>query len=226
MARAEESKDSGLDQLPEDLLERIRPLAPPESVEAVARHDLDGRGMYAEGYLILSDGRLGHFRPRDGSWDGRWHRIDELTGATIVEGLGMSVLQLLSDGSVVEEYRFTLRHAKEVARLHRRLERRIEGKEEEEPPPEKAKLEEKKIRCDKCGRVIPPWSEICPACLCRRKVLSRLLDFTRPYKWRVLTGFLLAILVTVAGLARPYLASRCSTAAWDWPAANRPTTTC
>ena len=106
----------------------------------------------------------------------------------IVEGLGMNLLRLLADGKAVGEFRFTLRQAREVAKLQRRLERQIEGKEEEAAEAGKPRGEEKKIRCDKCGRVIPPWSEVCPACLSRRKVLSRLLDFVKPYKWLAIVG--------------------------------------
>jgi len=205
MIHSNEAEDNVLATLPQTLQEKVRAQVASESVQALAPHDLDDHGMYVDGYLVLTDTRLGYFRLRDGSWDSQWRAIDELTSATIVEGLGMNLLRLLADGSIVAEYRFTLRHAQSVARLQRRLERRIEGKDEAQAAPEETKPKEKKVRCDKCGRVIPPWSELCPACLCRRKVLSRLMDFVKPYKWQALVGLILALLVTVAGLTRPYL---------------------
>jgi len=205
MTSPDSAENNLLDHLPETLLATIRSHVPLKSVQAVAPHDLDEHGMYINGYLILTNTQFGHFCHRDGRWDGQWLPIDKLTSTLIVEGLGMSLLRLLTDESVITEYRFTLRHAKAVAKLQRRLERQIKGKEESEQPPEKAKTGERKIRCDKCGRVIPPWSEICPACLSRRKVLSRLLDFVKPYKWRAITGFTLAMLTTLSGLIRPYL---------------------
>ena len=205
MNNHETPPDDPLGHLPDALRERLRRELPDLPVLAVARHDLDAQGRYDEGWLVLSEGRLGAFRRRDGTWDGAWRALEGLASARIVEGLGMNILRLSSADRVAAEYRFTLRHAREVARLQRRLERRIEGKEDTEPPPEKGTPEEKKVRCEKCQRVIPPWSEVCPACLSNRKVLSRLLDFVKPYKWRALSGGLLALAATLAALARPYL---------------------
>jgi len=197
--------DDLLGHLPKDLLHRIQAEAPAEAVQAHARHDLDDRGMYCEGHLVLTDKRLGHFRHLDGTWRGRWLPTAQITGTAIVEGLGMGILRLVCNQSVVGEFRFTLRHAKEMAKIHRRLERRMQGKEEASAEQEMPRADEKKIRCDKCERVIPPWTDVCPACLSRRKVLSRLMDFVRPYRWRAVTGMLLAVLVTVAALIRPAL---------------------
>ncbi len=203
---ADETKDNRLDHVPPELLERIRAAVPADAVQACAPHDLDERGMYAEGYLVLTDRQLGRFRKNGQGWQGDWLALDRLSSAVLVEGLGMSLLRLLKDQSVVAEVRFSLRHAKDVAKLHRRLERLFDGKAEEDLPPEPPKGDEKKIRCDKCDRVIPPWAEVCPACMVRRKVLSRLLDFVRPHKKWALFGFLLALVATLANLVRPYLA--------------------
>ncbi len=191
--------------MPDDLMAEVAKVAPRESVQAVAGCDLDERGMYVEGYLVLTDDALGYFRRRDGRWDATWRKQAGIDKAAIVEGLGMNILRLLSDGKVAGEYRFTLRQAKEVAKIQRRIERRIEGKEDNGIEPEVPRGEEKKTRCDKCGRVIPAWSETCPACLSRRKVLSRLMDFVKPYKPRAITGIVLAIVVTLAQLVRPGL---------------------
>jgi ATP-binding cassette subfamily B protein len=202
---AEANQIDVLGHLPKEQAERIRSAAFPEIIEAAARFDLDEHGRYAEGYLVLTEKRLGVFRPRNGEWIGEWRPFSGLTSAIIVEGLGMSVLRLIANDAIVAEYRFTLRHAREVAKLHRRMEHYMVGKGESEAPAEGPKADEKKVRCEKCDRVIPPWSEVCPACTSRRKVLSRLLDYVKPYRARAIAGFALAILVTAAGLVRPYL---------------------
>lgn len=205
MNRLSEVEDNLLYALPRILQERLQAELAAEAVQAVAQHDLDDNSMYIDGYLVLMETRLGCFRHGSNGWDGQWRAIEEFTSTSIVEGLGMSVLRLLAHEAIVAEYRFTLRHTQSVSRLHRRLERQIEGKEELRAIPQETEPAETKVRCDKCHRVIPSWTEICPACLCRRKVLSRLMDFVRPYKLRVLAGLGLTVLVTVAGLARPYL---------------------
>ncbi len=195
---------SPLDALPREVAEAIGAHIEAARVNAAAMHDLDSRGRFTEGCLVLTDTELGYLARQNGTWAATWHPLSGFTDAVLVEGLRLSILRLISGGSVIAEYRFSLKHVREGARLHRRLERQIKGKPEE-PFSEEQKPDEKKTRCEKCGMVIPPWSEVCPSCLSRRKVLVRLLGYVKPYKWRALTGFVLALLVTLAGLVRPFL---------------------
>jgi len=90
-----------LGHLPEDLLHRIQAEAPAEAVQVHACHDLDDRGMYCEGHLVLTDKRLGHFRHLDGTWRGSWLTTAQITGSVIVAGLGMGIMRLVCDHSVV-----------------------------------------------------------------------------------------------------------------------------
>jgi ATP-binding cassette subfamily B protein len=199
------TKEDVLGHLPQDLLEALRGQVTPDSVQAASPYDLDPAGRYTDSYLVLTEEQLGQFHHVDGSWSCQWQPLDGLSGAAVVEGLGMGLLRLLAGDRTVAEYRFSLRHAKAMAKLQRKLERRLSGKDESDLPPERGKPDEKKIRCETCGHVIPPWSETCPACLSKRKVLSRLADFVKPYKWQAITGFALAILVTIDQLIRPSL---------------------
>lgn len=201
---AKPTETKPLERLPTPLVERLTREGVHASVTDVASFDLDGKGRYAEGWLVLAADRLGVFADKEGAWAGEWLPLASLTKAVVVEGLGVSLLRLQQGERVAGEVRFTLRHAREVARLHRRLERLLEGK----PVPEVAEprpKDEKKVRCDVCGRVIPPWSEVCPACLSKRRVLSRLLDFVKPYRRQAFAGFIMALLATLSGLVRPAL---------------------
>jgi ATP-binding cassette subfamily B protein len=176
-------------------------------VAAVAPYDLDDRGMYAEGYLLLTADRLGHFTRSNGQWQGDWLAMKDLHSARIVEGLGMGLLRVRADGGQAAEFRFTLRHAKAAARLQRQLERVLQGDGRAEPAPEEpAHPDEKKLRCEKCGHVIPAWSEICQACMNRRKILFRLLDFVKPNAPRAIGAFVLALLLTGMSMVQPWLA--------------------
>jgi ATP-binding cassette subfamily B protein len=198
-------KENLLYVLPRILQKRLQAEVASDTVQAIAQHDLDNNGMYINGYLILTKTRLGYFCHKSNSWNGQWRAIEEFTSVAIIEGLRMSILRLLANETIIAEYRFTLRHTQSVSKLHYQLECQIEGKKESRAIPEETKLVETKVRCDKCQRVIPSWSDICPTCLCRRKVLSRLMDFVKPYKLQVLAGLSLTVLITLAGLARPYL---------------------
>ena len=173
---------------------------------AAAQFDLDEHGRYVEAYLVLTDGRLGSYVRENGGWGARWLDVGKYNKAAIVEGLGMQLLRLLSDGKRAEEFRFTMRHAKEMARLHRQLEKQMEGQEMSfEPLIEHARPDEKKIRCEKCGRVIPPWAETCPACMSRRRILVRLVGYVKPYWGRALVGILLSLVILGFQLVQPCL---------------------
>ncbi|MFP4054694.1 MAG: ABC transporter transmembrane domain-containing protein [Phycisphaerae bacterium] len=200
--------ETSIETLPESLQRRFRADLDGQSADLCAPVDLDRQGNYTETYLVLADERLGYYVSADGQWQADWTPLEELSDARVVEGLGLNLLRLLRKGRVEREFRYTMRHARAVAKLHRELERRL-GKEdaEEEPATEAsaAHLEEKKVRCENCGQVIPAWAETCPRCTSRRKILLRLLDYVKPYRHRALTGFGLALSLTAVGLIQPAL---------------------
>ena len=196
-----------LDGLPKDLIEHLHQTQRHADVVAAVPYDLDEHGKYTEGYLLLTDSRVGHFRHRDGQWVDEWYEVGELAGAALVEGLGMNLLQLMADGRLVAEFRFTLQHSRELGRFHRHLEGVVHGeihREEDEGRPRHG--DEQRGRCPKCDRPVPSWSEVCRACMSRRKILWRLLDFVIPYKGRAIGAFFLALAMTGMGLVQPRLA--------------------
>ena len=207
MPSPENEKDNPLDLLPADLAEQLARSVSPEAIAEVVPYDLDDRGMYAAGYLLLTEERLGSFTRSNGQWRGEWLRTRDITSARIVEGLGMGLLRVVAGGGRVAEFRFTLRHAKGAARLQRRLERILGGDGEGDSAPEEPPHpDEKKLRCEKCGHVIPAWSGVCQACMNRRKILFRLLDFVKPYKARALGALGLSLLLTAMSMVQPWLA--------------------
>ena len=207
MSLSQDEMTNPLDRLPKELVDWLGEAAPRGEKAMVAPFNLDDRGMYAEGYLFLTASRLGHFARVDGRWQGDWLVTKDLQSARLVEGLGMSLLRVTRAGGQAAEFRFTLRHVRTAAKLQRRLERICQGDDQDEVwHDETAHAEDRKLLCDKCGRAIPAWSEACQACLNRRKVLLRLLDFVRPNLWRVILSGLLAILLTAMTMAQPWLA--------------------
>ncbi|MFP3938123.1 MAG: ABC transporter transmembrane domain-containing protein [Phycisphaerae bacterium] len=195
-----------LDIIPDDLRQRLEQDISLQQVELCAPIDLDNQGRYIEGQLILTGDAIGRYVRRGGEWKGDWLELAETDDTKVVEGLGVNLLRLFSDGRLVIEYRFTLRHARQVARLQRRLEQLLTGRDGDTEPAEAPRGDEKKVRCDKCGRVIPAWSEFCPTCMSRRKILFRVMDFVKPYKRRAFAGAMLAIAGVALALFQPYLA--------------------
>ena len=72
---AEVNQADALGHLPKELAEKIRSEASPEIPEIAARFDLDDHGLYAEGYLVLTEKRLGVFRTSNGAWIGEWRPL-------------------------------------------------------------------------------------------------------------------------------------------------------
>src|SRR5207244_2904870 len=62
-----------------------------------------------------------------------------------------------------------------------------------------------KKRCEECDRVLPPGSEICPACLPRGKIVMRMMGYIRPYAGLVILSFVTTLLVTLIGLSPPMM---------------------
>jgi ATP-binding cassette subfamily B protein len=201
-----DSNHQPADLLPDDLRSQVLSTAPGE-IRAASAIDLDNHGSYTEAYLVLADHHLGHYVREGTLWQGQWWETSTISSTEMVEGLGMNMLRLLADGRSLAEFRFTLRHAKTVARIQRLLDRDLDaeegqsGQDDQAPPPG----EEKKVRCEQCGRVIPAWAEACPSCTSRRRILWRLLDYVRPYRGMAILGMVLAAVFTGLELLQPWL---------------------
>ncbi len=122
-----------------------------------------------------------------------------------MEGLGVDRLVIVSEGKAAGELRYSRRHRTTMTRLNRKLQRQIrradDSKEKTEGRPEwldaVEREAERKAHCPKCGELIPSYAEgVCPQCAAKRKILSRLLDVAKPYKWRTRFALVLTILVS------------------------------
>ena len=79
------------------------------------------------------------------------------------------------------------------------------GRERTRGPQFQSPRGEQSRRCPTCGQVIPRRVNVCPACLDKRKLLTRFLGYTLPY-WKI-TAVSLAILMTATfiGLTPPLI---------------------
>jgi len=225
-APAESSKDDLLIHLPKDAREALALHCEASAIECVSQFDLDEQGHYVSRWLVLTESSLIVLHRMDARWQTEIVTLSSLQSVDRFEGLGLHILRGMVDDRIVVEYRYTLRYAKEMAALSRRLEYFLTGTESDVPDtkahprgagdapsrpgrggrggPPGARGGEK-LRCEKCGRVIPAWTEVCPTCMSRRKVLVRLFDFVKPYKWSAFGGLMMALLVLGGSLIQPYL---------------------
>ena len=60
-----------------------------------------------------------------------------------------------------------------------------------------------RLRCEKCGRLLPEKNGLCPACVRKLSTLGRIVGYIRPHKTRALVLALASIGTTLAELAPP-----------------------
>ena len=60
------------------------------------------------------------------------------------------------------------------------------------------------MRCPNCGRPLRKKNSVCPFCIDKRKVITRLLAYVKPYRKVALKGLIFSLIATSASLAPPY----------------------
>ncbi|MGA8783872.1 MAG: ABC transporter ATP-binding protein [Polaromonas sp.] len=189
-----------------------------ENVLCVLAVDLDQKLRFSEGQLALTDQRLLARNP-EGNWTG-WS-IRDAAGAT-VQGLALRHFDHAGVGTLelhdlrgdtptrLASWRFTLGANAQALRLVRLFaQQQALGLSGASAPGDG--LADDSGLCPECFLPLPPDSEECPACA--RKditppstwVLLRLWRFARPYRYQLLSGFLLTLASTAATLVPPYL---------------------
>lgn len=194
-------------ELPAEVRVAIRATAA-QAVEptAFALADVSATGRFTETWLALVDHEL-IVVDLTAPEPGRSVPLDKETKVAVVDGRGSSRFRIVQAGRLVEEFRYSRRQAKRFGGLHHRCELAIKDEADGEYLPDSAgkrRPGEEKI-CPKCGRLIPDWTDTCPRCLQKRKVLWRLVAYAKPYKGLAITGFVAAAVMTLLMLVPPVL---------------------
>jgi ATP-binding cassette subfamily B protein len=66
-------------------------------------------------------------------------------------------------------------------------------------------LKEEKLRCPKCGLLLPEKDGVCPACVNRGKTMLRISRFMAPYKWHAIGLATLSLTTTLLNLLPPLI---------------------
>jgi ATP-binding cassette subfamily B protein len=184
-----------------DLAARMQP---GESLQAWLEIDLDDRLQFASGLVAVTERRLLARAPGHEAWQ-EW----PLAAALEIrhhDQAGVGTLELVDTQGRLAAWRYTLAHNLAALRviaefdLHR-----------DSLASGKAVLRSTEDLCPKCKAPIPPGEDECPICNRESTVapstwtLFRLWRFARPYRWQLLSGFLLTLAATAAQLVPPYL---------------------
>ena len=191
--------------LPMSWLEQVNTqLAKNETVLAWLEIDLDAQLRYASGLVVLTTQRLITKSADDKLWQA--HSFRHGLTLTRRDHSGVGSLELFDEASRLALWRYTLGGDIAAGRLIEHFSRQLAFTLTGEIPPSQTQA-----LCPNCETPLLAGQEECP--LCSKEIhappstwtLFRLWRFARPYRWRLLAGFLLSLASTAATLVPPYL---------------------
>ena len=201
------------------------PLATEENVLCTLLVDLNQQLRFAQGLLVLTDRRLLTRSPEGvwTSWPVRGADGGRAPGLALshFDHAGVGTLELheldSSPARRLASWRFTLGVNAQALRMVRLFaqQQTLGAPDGSAAAPVRARQGRPPGRqetlCPECDVPLPPDSDVCPACAPlvhtppSTWVLLRLWRFAHPYRYQLLSGFLLTLASTAATLVPPYL---------------------
>jgi ATP-binding cassette subfamily B protein len=208
-----------VEEIPEEIVAEIQNrLDAGERTYLALSTDINRDGTFGESWLVATDKRLLIVNPStQPSQDGSQVQppvvevpLTQVKQVEAHEFFGTGLLEISTEQGESEEIMFSRSLTEKFAEAVSVVEDLVKQAKPEALKPseeeEKPKLKPpKKPRCSQCGRVLPPGSEHCPACLKKGKLLVRVLQYARPYWHFSLLSFFLTLTLTALGLAPPAL---------------------
>ncbi len=190
-----------LEEVPTALQDQIEDLLDgEEEIKIAISTDLRFDGTYGKDWVLATDKRLLAFNqngaPGPEVQDILLEAVDEIE---IRELHGNNFMKVRTSEGAFEVARYSKRFAPKFAEATPEIELLIdkikpEGADKSKRHRKYVDPGKKKIRCETCGRPIPRWSDVCPNCVEKGKLLFRLLKYALPF-WRVSVPALLIVLV-------------------------------
>ena len=190
-----------LEEVPPALQDQVKDLLDQEEeIKIAISTDLQFDGTYGKDWVLATEKRLLAFNQNGAPT----HEIQNITleaidRIEIRELHGNNFMKVRTLEGAFEVARYSKRFAPKFAEATPEIELLIDKAKPEETDPSKRHRKyvdpgKKKIRCETCGRPIPRWSDVCPNCVEKGKLLFRLLKYAIPF-WKVSVPALLIMLV-------------------------------
>ena len=165
-----------------------------------AAADVRANGSFGERWLVVTDQRVvvlpGTGAGEDGYLAIPLADITEATTETLVSGGRLEVQQQGLPRSVLE---YTSSQAPKFAEVARGIQQLAKGQ------PLAITDELPKLRCDKCGRLLPEKNGLCPKCVHRGAMALRLAGYLRPHWQQTVLLATLALTKTGVQLLPPVI---------------------
>ena len=211
-ARRPDVEMTTLEEVPEVLHGQLEDLLDgKEDIKIAISTDLRFDGTYGKDWVLATEKRLLAFNqngaPTPEVQNIALEAIDQIE---IRELHGNNFMKVRTSEGAFEVARYSKRFAPKFAEATPEIEALIDKIKPEDTDKSKRHRRyvdpgKNKIRCETCGRPIPRWSDVCPNCVEKGKLLFRLLKYAVPF-WKVSVPALLIILVIrLVGVYPPIL---------------------
>jgi ATP-binding cassette subfamily B protein len=193
------------EELPEPVEEAVRGFVQEGEERLISLYtDVTPQGEYGDRWLLATDRRVATFVAVDGRAQVEKEvALGDIRRVRLRDFIGGGALEVETESSGVELVRFSRSVAPLMSRAYYILRRLIKETGEEEG--HRRGGGQRALRCATCGRALPRWSEVCPFCMKRGLLLTRLLSYLAPYRTAAVVGFLLSIVLTVLNLLPVYV---------------------
>ena len=198
--------DEVQEELPEQVAAEFNRVAGPGERRLLSLcSDVTPTGEYGERWLVATDQRVAALAADNGSVKVEVNLpLSDLRRVRLRDFIGGGSLEAITDDKAVELARFSRSVAPQMSRAYHIL-RRMATSGEEEPRGKGPAGAARAVRCPTCGRALPQWSEVCPFCMERGKLLRRLVSYLAPYKALAITGFILTVIFSLLQLLPAYV---------------------
>ena len=187
-----------LEAMPPEMDGKVRgALETSEEIYIGVATDMTSDGRFGQRWLVATDRRLLVF-PEDDA-EPLEVPMKEIKSAKTELMVGGGKLEVRVDGRVSEMLYYSSSLSSKFAEVAKGIEQLAKGE------PLSISQEEERIRCERCGRLLPEKNGPCPACVRKTAVLQRIGRYIRPYRSAAIFLALLSLGITVVQLIPPYL---------------------
>ncbi|MGQ9729717.1 MAG: ABC transporter ATP-binding protein [Candidatus Zipacnadales bacterium] len=180
-----------------------------EELLFVAESDLAPEGSFGRQWLAVTSSRVFVFSPEsDGNGAPRKVvALKDVEGAAVEQQVGRAILQVIIHGQPVDVVACSHSHAAAFNKISRALDDLAKSKKPIDLD-KLTRLDDNEKVCEKCGRVLPPWSSNCPACVPRGRILRQLFSYLHPYLGLALFAFVLSLGTSALPLIAPQISKQ------------------
>ena len=200
------------EDVPDEVRDRVVDLAPNrEDLRLSASTDVQLDGRFGTAWVLATEQHLMATSPNEGGPTNIVHvPLAEIRTIDLRELVGIGRLNVRTAGESITIAQFSKSLTHKFLNVSNQLESlirkaRLATDDEQIVDAEVTRSHTRTIRCEQCGRVIPHWAGVCPACLDTRRLLFRLIGYAVPH-WKIATfSLLLMLAATFIALTPPLL---------------------